>query len=385
MSWILTLFLLYFINTATTQTLQDAKDLNDFLFADYRKTIRPTKNMSAPTDICVAFFMLSINDFRETEETLVINGALSLNWTDPSLIWNPSDFGNISDIQIDSRDIWTPWFYLVNSADELAPIGSDSYFYASVMSYGQVAYSPGGILEAKCITDISKFPLDVQICRLSFIIWSAGATLYKFSSFRRAVLLTYFTANSNWDITEHTAIPKLNDGEYYSFDVTLSMKRKSAYFIVMVILPTIMLCLLNPLVFLLPVQSGERISFAITVLLSYAIFLTIVSSSVPTTPDPMCRLLSVIIAIMIVSCLIIFGVILSSVYSHSDLYDPGKIVGCIIKIFNRKTEHNDGTESKHTTYTSGQSISKVIDKLFMVTSYFLIVIILAAYFIAIAI
>jgi hypothetical protein len=45
------------------------------------------------------------------------------------------------------------------------------------------------------------------------------------------------------------------------------------YYGVMVIAPTVLFALLNPLVFLLPVESGERVGLAMTILLSYALFL----------------------------------------------------------------------------------------------------------------
>jgi nicotinic acetylcholine receptor alpha-7 len=79
------------------------------------------------------------------------------------------------------------------------------------------------------------------------------------------------------------------------------MKRHPLYFGVMILLPTLLFSLLNPLVFLLPVESGERVSLSMTILLSYAIFLTLVSNSIPKTSNPMCTLLIVMIVIISLS------------------------------------------------------------------------------------
>ena len=44
---------------------------------------------------------------------------------------------------------------------------------------------------------------------------------------------------------------------------------------------------LNVLVFALPPQSGERVSYSITVLLAIAVFLTMISDNLPRTSTPM--------------------------------------------------------------------------------------------------
>jgi hypothetical protein len=46
--------------------------------------------------------------------------------------------------------------------------------------------------------------------------------------------------------------------DFYSFKIKI--KRRALYYGVMVIAPTVLFALLNPLVFLLPVESGERLT-----------------------------------------------------------------------------------------------------------------------------
>jgi hypothetical protein len=50
-------------------------------------------------------------------------------------------------------------------------------------------------------------------------------------------------------------------------------------------MPIIMLAVLNIFVFMLPSGCGEKASYAITVFLSFAVFLTIVASSLPQNSD----------------------------------------------------------------------------------------------------
>ena len=55
------------------------------------------------------------------------------------------------------------------------------------------------------------------------------------------------------------------------------------FYILNIILPCIMLSILQLCVFLAPPPSGEKISLSITVLLSFTVFLLIVSESMPQT------------------------------------------------------------------------------------------------------
>ncbi|CAC5386731.1 CHRNA7 [Mytilus coruscus] len=363
------------------QTLENVTKLYDDLFSSYRNNIIPLNNQSEPIEISLAFFLLSINSFREVEETLVLTGGLSVIWKDASLSWNPVDYGNKNSLEVDSTDVWLPWIYLLNNAKEFEPVGFDSAFRVNINSSGFVQYSPGSILEAKCQTDISKFPLDTQSCLLDFLAWGGGATTYKLISFFDEVNLDYYTKDSNWEVVTRDTYAKLEPEGYYKFRMSLSLKRKPVYFIVMIVLPTMLLSLLNPLVFLLPIESGERISLSMTVLLSYAIFLTLVSASIPASSNPMCFLLIVMIIIMLISGLTVVAVIITTKLYYQEEYFPGRIVKFFLY---RKTRNQDVTpfdcEKKEQQSFNGKNVSNFLDRLFLISSYVIIVITLVVYF-----
>ncbi|CAG2255051.1 CHRNA7 [Mytilus edulis] len=199
-----------FLLPSLEQTLENVTKLYDDLFSSYRRNIKPVNNHSEPIEISLAFYLLSINSFREIEETLVLTGGLSVVWTDTSLSWNPEDYGNTYSLEVDSTDIWLPWVYLINNAKEFEPVGFDSAFRVFINSSGLVLYSPGSILEAKCQTDISKFPLDTQPCKLEFIIWNGHAGTYKIISSFDEVNLDYYTKNSNWEVVNGDTYAQLD-------------------------------------------------------------------------------------------------------------------------------------------------------------------------------
>ncbi|KAH3829603.1 hypothetical protein DPMN_102830 [Dreissena polymorpha] len=63
------------------------------------------------------------------------------------------------------------------------------------------------------------------------------------------------------------------------------MERRPAFYLLTMLLPCILTSCVAALGFLLPVESGEKVSLEITVLLSLAVFLLLVSESLPPSSD----------------------------------------------------------------------------------------------------
>ena len=61
----------------------------------------------------------------------------------------------------------------------------------------------------------------------------------------------------------------------------IHLQRLPAYYLLNIIVPTIILALLSAFTFYVPVDSGEKLSLSITILLSFALFLLILSDNTP--------------------------------------------------------------------------------------------------------
>ena len=72
---------------------------------------------------------------------------------------------------------------------------------------------------------------------------------------------------------------------YPTIHFRLHLRRKPLYFIMNIVLPSIMLSMLVLLVFLLPAESGEKPSLGVTILLAFAVFILMIAESVPRTSD----------------------------------------------------------------------------------------------------
>ncbi|XP_067676177.1 acetylcholine receptor subunit delta-like [Haliotis asinina] len=65
------------------------------------------------------------------------------------------------------------------------------------------------------------------------------------------------------------------------FLITINLKRRPLFYIFTILLPVVLLHFRNSFVFLLPSQSGEKTSMAVSILLSFQLFLSIIRDSLP--------------------------------------------------------------------------------------------------------
>ncbi|KAK3096650.1 hypothetical protein FSP39_002085 [Pinctada imbricata] len=147
------------------------------------------------------------------------------------------------------------------------------------------------------------------------------------------------------------------------------------------VVPVIVLVILNLLVFVLPPESGERVSFSITVLLSFIVFISGITEQLPETNNPLCLFNVYLVVQLIYSALISTSVIGVAWMFHreSDLKVPialeymfGKRKLCL-RIFKRMQIGEDGRvtpdeickqdEEKETKESNWQSIARRVDKI----------------------
>ena len=99
-----------------------------------------------------------------------------------------------------------------------------------------------------------------------------------------------FIESGDWtleDVTIETVDEDFNCCDYPFSNIIYSFhfRRKTLYHILYQILPCVVIILLVILNFIIPPDSGERISFCITILLSMSVYLLILADSLPETSD----------------------------------------------------------------------------------------------------
>lgn len=159
-----------------------------------------------------------------------------------------------------------------------------SFYYVYVYNSGDVTWKPYEVFETRCAIDITYFPYDKQTCEIIFIVWSYSVDEVAIHKSSNGIDFYEYEENSVWTVlyTEST----INKDKYESEIIfTIYLQRKPRYYLMNIILPVLCLGLLSLLVFLIPVDGGEKMGYSITVFLSFAVFLSIISSELPVNSE----------------------------------------------------------------------------------------------------
>ncbi|XP_061189901.1 acetylcholine receptor subunit alpha-L1-like [Saccostrea echinata] len=271
------------IRSVAPQTNQNLQSLIDDLFSNYSPKVRPVINQHDPLPLDVSFYLSSVNEVSEVKEKLVTTGFLMLSWIDELLTWNPADYNETEMIFIPQTEIWKPDLVLKNGFKKFEELGG-SFYYLAIYYTGEVSWWPYHVFESRCSMDITHFPFDTQTCDIKFITWSHFADQIEISKSAKGIQFYEYEANGVWDILNTSSEIK-KEHEESEIKFTITLQRKSQYYIMNIILPVVFLGCLNILVFVIPVDAGEKMSFSVTVFLSFAVFLTIISTLLPSNSD----------------------------------------------------------------------------------------------------
>ncbi|XP_077992770.1 neuronal acetylcholine receptor subunit alpha-10-like, partial [Glandiceps talaboti] len=257
--------------------------LIDDVLKEYSALVRPVKNSNTVTNVHVDFFLAQVVEMDEKRQILKVNAWLTLRWIDEYLTWNKSSYGDIDNIKLPSHMIWMPDVVLYDNAD-------DHYFnflkdkIAVIYNSGEVMWASPIILRSHCQIDVTYFPFDSQECRLKFGPWQHEGTEVNLTGGGDQ---SVFKSDGEWDMTGVTAennvqfYPDAPGIPYTDVSFYIHLKRRSLYYVFNLIMPCGLISGVTLLTFFLPPESGEKISLAITVLLSLTVFLLLVAETMP--------------------------------------------------------------------------------------------------------
>ncbi|XP_062595946.1 acetylcholine receptor subunit alpha-like 2 [Saccostrea cucullata] len=278
----------------------------NYLFKNtsYNKVIIPTINDNDTLALKITFLPRGISQFNEVNGQLSIAMGLDVRWIDGFLKWNPLKYGNVSHLVVPEDHVWTPIITLANPIDRI-PVFPEDSFPVRLYAKGQVIWIKGGTVSVTCQPYVKFYPFDEHTCYAIFLtIDRIGNELRMDTGIRSAI----YEKHGEWDIHSMKAYSSYFD-VYSSCVFEIVVRRRSEFSILNTCVPIICLGILNACVFLIPPESGERVSFAMTVLLSFAVFMTIFSATLPKNSDPVPILCYILMIMMIESGIILILVI----------------------------------------------------------------------------
>lgn len=194
--------------------------------------------------------------------------------------------------------ILTNFFYETNSADGNFTVKLMTK--ATIQNNGLVLWKPPAVYKSLCPIDVEFFPFDEQLCTLKIGSWTydgfsvdirhkdLSASSNPLDVVRQGIDLSDYCKSTEWDLLE---VPAKKYVKYYpcceepypdiKFNITI--RRKTLFYTVNLILPCVAICSVTLLVFYIPANSGEKITMGITILNSLNIFLLLVAEINPPT------------------------------------------------------------------------------------------------------
>ncbi|KAK5650766.1 hypothetical protein RI129_001795 [Pyrocoelia pectoralis] len=217
------------------------------------------------------------------------------SWFDYKLKWDPKEYGGVEMLHVPSDHIWRPDIVLYNNADGNFEV---TLATKATLNYtGRVEWKPPAIYKSSCEIDVEYFPFDEQTCVMKFGSWTYDGfqvDLRHVDEVRGSnvvhlgVDLRDFYKSVEWDILE---VPAVRNEKFYTccdepyLDITfnITMRRKTLFYTVNLIIPCMGISFLTVLVFYLPSDSGEKVSLSISILLSLTVFFLLLAEIIPPT------------------------------------------------------------------------------------------------------
>ncbi|NXV79319.1 5HT3A protein, partial [Atlantisia rogersi] len=262
--------------------------LSHYLLAHYQKGTRPVWDWRTTTNVAIDLMVYAILSVDEKNQVLTTYIWYRQHWTDEFLRWDPARFDNLTQISLPVESIWVPDI-LIN---EFVDVGKSPHVpYVYVGHHGEVQnLKPIQVMTA-CSLDIYNFPFDVQNCSLTFTSWLHHIRDINLSLWRQPELVKFdrsvFMNQGEWEllyVLSHFQEFRVKSSDSYAeMKFYVVIRRRPLFYTVSLLLPSIFLMVMDIVGFYLPPNSGERVSFKITLLLGYSVFLIIVSDTLPAT------------------------------------------------------------------------------------------------------
>ncbi|CAF1054129.1 unnamed protein product [Rotaria magnacalcarata] len=268
--------------------MPDEQRLFYTLMNGYEKAVRPIRKASDTILLKLGITLTQIMDVDERNQIMTTNIWLDQEWTDEFLRWNPDNYSGLKKLRIPCRYIWLPDVVLYNSADDY----TQGYMQALAMidSNGTVFWPPIVKFRSTCKIDITWFPFDDQLCFLKFGSWTYDSTQVILTNRSESVDTSNYVDNGEWKLmSSWTILSRITypccDESFYDLKFYFHVRRRTLYYIYNVMIPCIMLSILTCLTFYLPVESGEKVSLGLTVLLAFSVFMLLVAEAMPATSE----------------------------------------------------------------------------------------------------
>ncbi|KAK3090203.1 hypothetical protein FSP39_010016 [Pinctada imbricata] len=250
-----------------------------------------------------------------------------------------------------------------NSAEDGDFLNTDSTgMYLLVENGGLVSVKYSGIMKTTCTPDAYYYPFDVHTCSVVFVVFGYSNNEIHLDSLEIQQDKDVLLRHAEWEVEIGDVLE--SSSHLPTISVNIQLRRRATNIFLTTLLPLFMLVFLQVLVFVLPAESGERISYSITMFLSYAVFMTIVAESVP--PSNPVTLISNFLTFLLVkgAMILILNIMILNIH-HKDksktIPKPLRMLASCMFYRCRKMENDVHPEDSPNDLSRKESFLEVFD------------------------
>ena len=306
-----------------TNFIQSENKLLCKIFKNYNKQSRPVSKYEDPVKVNLDLYLVRLLNLDELDQKMTTNLWVKHNWSDHRFIWEPKNYFNITEIILKPEQIWIPDIILYNSADSKFSMSDENFnnqVQVKINYKGQVHWTPIATFTSECQLNVKYFPFDVQMCMMKFGCWTNDVNKVHIYIPKNEINTKVYIPNDKWELKNNLAKSLKTyyedanktfvDIEYYFI-----YKRNSKYYIINIVIPILIFGLLISCVFYLPADSSERLSLALSILVSLSVFQVLVMELIPkATKDTTILTILLTMLTIMVFMTIIFSIMITRLY-----------------------------------------------------------------------
>ena len=258
----------------------------------------------------VGIAVVSVLNINDAQQTMTSSVSIEICWHDKALSWNTSDYDGVEEVDIPVDSIWVPHVYISNALDAKSLLADTPI--VSVYHNGTVQKYLHRIVETTCVMDLEKYPYDTQNCPLQFYHLHLSPSIelrvetFTFPENKYRSMSKSLSLSSEWYLdAQEVEIVSLWDIKIPS--VSLKVRRKTTFYTVCLVLPMVLTSFTNTLVFLVPLQSGEKVSFLVSIFVSTSVFVSFFKDVIPRGLDNVPATMKLLIGVIVESLLVLLA------------------------------------------------------------------------------
>ena len=300
----------------------------------YDSRIFPCRFNFSTVPVSLIFEIMHITDFVMETGILSLTGKITSSWIDENIgeQYIPSQHDEVTEMYLPEGYLWLPTITVYNSVKQFRMI-SDPTHKVRVKPNdltSSIEWKTTLVTDIPCEVNVKYFPFDEQECEIVFTAWNYNLTeIYLYTKDEKLNMAKY-ELNEEWTLEAGAASNySMDDRSYLKFK--LKLKRKYLWFFISMVAPVILLSMITAYSNMIPVDSGERIVFLLTIFLGFAFYMDMVQRTLPKTSNPMPFISYYLTSMLYLnSFAVIINIFLMRVYNKDPESPVPLVVRCLI-------------------------------------------------------